>query len=179
MEFQDVLNARKSIRKYDPEKKVSKEQIEEIIEAAILGPTWKNSQTGRYHIAYSKEAFEAVKNCLPEFNVKNTIGASAYIVTTFVKDDSGCDPEGKPYTELAHNEWGVYDLGLANANLILKASDLGLGTLIMGIRDADGLRKALNIPDNEIIIAVISLGYPAADPKRPGRKTVEEVAKFA
>ena len=29
-------------------------QIEQMIEAAIQAPTWKNSQTGRYHVVMSQ-----------------------------------------------------------------------------------------------------------------------------
>ena len=36
MELQDVLNERRSIRNYDADKKVTKEQLEIIINAAIL-----------------------------------------------------------------------------------------------------------------------------------------------
>lgn len=36
MEFQKVIESRRSIRKYDAEKKVSEEQIREMIQAAIM-----------------------------------------------------------------------------------------------------------------------------------------------
>ena len=62
--------------------------------------------------------------------------------------------------------------------MMLKAAELGLGTLVMGIRDADALRSALNIPETESVVAVISIGYPDIDPDRPKRKTVDEIAKF-
>lgn len=45
MEFQTVLENRRSVRSYDDSKKVTKEQINEIVEAAIQAPSWKNSQT--------------------------------------------------------------------------------------------------------------------------------------
>ena len=48
MEFDKVIESRRSIRHYDAEKKVSREQIEEMLEAAIQAPSWKNSQTARY-----------------------------------------------------------------------------------------------------------------------------------
>ena len=42
--------------------------------------------------------------------------------------------------------------------MILKATELGLATLIMGIRDEKKIREMLNIPTEEIIVAVIALG---------------------
>ena len=48
MELQNVLNNRRSMRNYDAAKKVTKEQVETIINAAILAPSWKNLQTSRY-----------------------------------------------------------------------------------------------------------------------------------
>ena len=37
-----------------------------------------------------------------------------------------------------------------NENLILKAEELGYGTLIMGIRDAEKIREMCSIPETEL-----------------------------
>ena len=114
--------------------------------------------------------------CLPEFNQKNAEGA-ALVVTTFVANRAGFNREGQPDNE-AGNGWGFYDLGLHNENFILKAKELGLDTLIMGIRDADKIREVLEIPENETIVAVIALGYGQQEPEMPKRKTPEDIVKF-
>lgn len=173
MEYQDLIQKRRSIRSYSSEKKVSKEQIEEIIKAAQLAPTWKNSQTGRYYAAVSEEAIAAVRGALPPFNQNSSSGA-ALIVTTFVKGVSGFG-DGQPANEIG-DEWGAYDLGLQNAYLVLKASDMGLDTLIMGIRDADALRSCFSIPETEEVVSVIAVGYRAKDPVFGGRKELGEIA---
>ena len=49
MEFQKLIESRRSIRKYDGSKKVTKEQIETLISAATEAPSWKNSETARYY----------------------------------------------------------------------------------------------------------------------------------
>ena len=49
MEFTKLLEERRSIRAFDPEKHVTAEQIQEIVQAAIQAPSWKNSQTTRYY----------------------------------------------------------------------------------------------------------------------------------
>ena len=46
MEYQEVLNVRKSIRKYQ-DKPVDESLIRQMIEAAILAPSWKNSQVSK------------------------------------------------------------------------------------------------------------------------------------
>ena len=55
---------------------------------------------------------------------------------------------------------------------------MGFDTLIMGMRDADGLRTLFQIPGEETITAVISLGYRAEDPKRPIHRPLDEIVKF-
>jgi nitroreductase len=67
---------------------------------------------------------------------------------------------------------------VSNAYFILKAREQGFDTLIMGMRDSDGLRKLFNIPDTEEVMAVISLGYRASDPNRPARKALDDIVKF-
>ena len=64
-------------------------------------------------------------------------------------------------------------------SLLLKAAELGLDTLVMGIRDGEALRELLNIPDSENVVAVIAVGYRGQEPpERPKRKELEVVAKF-
>lgn len=179
MEFQKVIETRRSMRKYDPDRKVTEEMVRELIRAAIFAPTWKNSQTARYYCILSDEKMKSFREeCLPAFNANNCKDASALIVTAYKMNQSGYEPDGVTTTNELGNGWGIYDLGLHNENLILKATDMGLATLVMGIRDADKIRAFLEIPEEEEIVSVISVGYPAAEPKQPARKSVDEIAKF-
>lgn len=142
MEFQTVLENRRSVRSYDDSKKVTKEQINEIVEAAIQAPSWKNSQTARYYcILDADKSRDFAQKCLLHGNDKKVDGA-ALVVTTFVSNRAGFDREGNPDNECG-NGWGYYDLGLHNENFILKAKELGLDTLIMGLRDSDKIVKSL------------------------------------
>ena len=177
MEFTKLLEERRSIRAFAPEKHVTAEQIQEIVQAAIQAPSWKNSQTTRYYALVTPEKVEEFSaKCLPEFNQKSSKGA-ALVVTAFVKDRSGFTQDGTPDNEVG-NGWGYYDCGLHDMNLLLEAANQGLSTLVMGLRDADKLREAFDIPKEESIVSAISVGYSDADPDRPTRKSVEEIAKF-
>lgn len=73
MELQTAFETRRSIRHYDAEKKVTKEQVETLIKAASLAPSWKNTQTSRYYCVLSEDKVaEFSQKCLPEFNQKNS-----------------------------------------------------------------------------------------------------------
>lgn len=54
MEFQKVLETRRSVRKYDPNVSVTREQMEELIRAAQEAPSWKNSQTAVITVFYPR-----------------------------------------------------------------------------------------------------------------------------
>ena len=62
MEFQKLIESRRSIRKYDGSKKVTKEQIETLIAAATEAPSWKNSETARYYCVLSDEMTKRVSS---------------------------------------------------------------------------------------------------------------------
>ena len=177
MEFNQTVMARRSLRAYEEGKTVEKAQIEELIRFAQMAPSWKNSQTGRYYVVMSPEMLEKVrKDCLPEFNQKNSANAPALIITAFEKTRSGFTREGVAENEVGEG-WGCYDLGLQNENLVLKAKDMGLDTLIMGIRNSEKLREYLEIPASQEVVSVIAVGYGAIKPEMPVRKNVEDIVK--
>ena len=70
MEFQKLIEERRTIRKYSPESRITKEDLLAVIRAAQEAPSWKNSQTGRYYCVMSEEMVEKVsRECLPEMNL--------------------------------------------------------------------------------------------------------------
>lgn len=177
MEFEKLTEVRRSIRSYQPGTTVSREIVEEILKSAQQAPSWKNSQTGRYYVADTPEKTAQVReSCLPAFNQKNCADAPVLIVTAFEKNIAGFNQNQPANTP--GNEWGAYDLGLQNAYLVLKARDLGLDTLIMGLRDEEKLREIFDIPASQEIMAVISLGYRQGEPAFRPRKALEEIASF-
>lgn len=177
MELKEAVLSRRSIRAYKNEQ-VEKEKVEEIIRFVQNAPSWKNSQTGRYYVVITPEKLREIKSdCLAEFNQNNSKNAPVLIVTAYEKKISGFDMEGNPVNELG-DKWGAYDLGLQNELLLLKARELGLDTLIMGIRDGEKLRKALDIPETQDVVSVIALGYRDINPDMPARKDIDYITKY-
>ena len=179
MEFDALIAKRRSIRHFDESKPVTKQQLEEIIRTAMEAPSWKNYQTARFHCILDKKLKdEFLEMALPPFNAKNSLGAGAIVVTTFIKDRSGFDKKTASPVNECGNGFGYYDLGLNNQNFVLKAADMGLGTLIMGIRDKAAICRLLDIGNDEEVVSVIAVGYPSKDSPRPERKATAVVAKF-
>ncbi|MGB5924829.1 MAG: nitroreductase [Dehalococcoidia bacterium] len=63
------------------------------------------------------------------------------------------------------NIWPVFDCGLAAENIMLLATEYGLGTIaqIQAVVYPDVLRKVLEIPDSKLIVLGIAIGYPDWD----------------
>ncbi len=177
MELDQILAKRRSIRQWDAARSVSEEQVTSLIAAAQEAPSWKNTQTGRYYAVLSPDMLGKLKECLAPQNQLTVADAPALVVTTFRHNISGFERTGEPTNELG-NEWGAYDLGLQNALFMLKATDLGLDTIVLGLRDADRIRQLLSIPEDETIVSVLGVGYRAVEPERPRRKEMSVVAKF-
>ena len=123
----------------------------------------------------SPEKLNAVKELIGG-NKRNVQNAPVLIVSTYERGKSGFS-QGSPSNEVGDG-WGAYDNGLSNCYLILQARAMGFDTLIMGMRDADKLRALFGIPENEAVMAVISLGYRAAEPRHPNHRPLDEVVKF-
>ena len=177
MEFQNLIEKRRSVRKYVERNMVTKDEILSMIKAAQEAPSWKNSQTGRYYCIMDEKNVEQFRReCLPEMNAGKCENA-VLLVSTFVHNRAGFQKDGTADNEIG-NGWGCYDLGLQNENLILKAEDLGLSTLIMGLRESDQLRELLDIPAIETVVSVIAVGKADESPARPPRKELDAIAKF-
>ena len=174
MDFQELITARRSVRKYDSP--IGHEALEAILRQAQQAPSWKNQQTSRCYVVESAESLDELRaSALPEFN-RNSSAHAALIVTTFVRNIVGF-ANGSPVNEIG-NGWGAYDLGLHDAYLILAAKNAGYDTLIMGIRDAGVLRAKLGIPENEEIMSVIAVGKGNEAPSVKPRKGLDETVRF-
>ena len=66
---------------------------------------------------------------------------------------------------------------VSRTQLNAKLANAGLATLIMGIFDGGKLRSALKIPETEVPVVVLALGYPADVPQMPKRRALEEVLR--
>ena len=73
------------------------------------------------------------------------------------------------------DNYAYIDLSIAASFLVLRATELGLGTVFVAWIYRDKIKKILNLPENYIIPFVIPIGYPAEDPISKPRKDLNEI----
>ena len=171
----EVFASRRSIRAYEAGKTISEGEVRELLLATQNAPSWANQQPSKYYVAIGAEKREAVLELIGG-NKERVINAPVFIVSTFEKGKSGFF-RGNP-ADATGDFWGAYDNGLSNAYLVLKARAMGFDTLIMGMRNADALRALFDIPEDEMVMPVIALGYRAQEPNTPTHRPLDEIAKF-
>lgn len=173
MELQEAILKRRSVRKFT-EEIVTDDELRQIFEAVRWSPSWANTQTWEFIVVRDKNLIGKITGTYSEKNParKCSLAASALIVACAKTGVAGCY-DGKPVTVIPN--WELFDLGIAVQTLCLKAHELGLGTVIVGLMDHKACEKILEIPKGHQVIAVIPVGYPAAPPKEgPPRKSISE-----
>ena len=176
MKFSELIEARRSVRKY-AKSEISKDEMTKIVEEALNAPSWKNTETTRYYAAIGDDVKAKIwSDALPGFNAASSENAAALVAVTFVPGESGYMGD-TPANELGEM-WGAYDCGLASSYFVLTAKNHGWDTLIMGIRDTAKVKSILGIPEKEILTSVIAVGKSAQPYFKNPRKPVTEVLKM-
>jgi len=173
--FIDLVRKRRSIRKYrgDP---VPREMIESCIEAARHAPSASNTQGWRFFIVEGDLKDRLVKAGMGGIVVPNKFAFSAPVVVVLAMKLSvvthrlGAGIKGIDYH--------LVDAGIAGEHFVLQAAELGLGTCWIGWFNKKAVRALLGIPSGWDIPALITLGFPAEEPKPKERRPASEVCTF-
>ena len=175
MQFNELVEARRSVRKY-VQSEISRAELETIIAEALNAPSWKNTEVTRYYAAIDEQAKSRLwDESVLAFNVERSRNAAALVAIAFKRGESGFT-EGEPTNELGEM-LGAYDCGLASSYFILAAKDHGWDSLIMGCRDERRVREIFGIDDDEVLMSVIALGKSGQPYAKNQRKTIQEVFK--
>jgi nitroreductase len=151
----DILARRWSGRAFDPARKLAREQLVALCEAARWAASCYNDQPWRF-LVFDRHsdaaAYQRAFGCLGEWNQKWVKNAPVLLIACA---NSIFDYNGKP------NRWGQHDTGAAGQNLYLQATVLGLVAHPMGGFDADKVRQTFGVPEAFTPMAMVAVGYPA------------------
>lgn len=150
MELQDVLQNRRSIRKYT-EEPVSKEDIDLLMHAAMSGPSACNKTPWEFYVVTDEAVLEKLRNA----SRYSKIYAPLAIVV--------CGSLSRALPSQLAPYW-IQDCSAATENILLAATDLGLGTVWCGIhpqkRAEERVREALGLTEKQIPLNIIYVGHP-------------------
>ncbi len=180
MLMEDCIKGRRSVRKYS-DKDIPNDVLREIVDLARFSPSWKNSQTVRYHIVKNPQVRENIANNAVMgfgFNAKTITRCNALAVVTSVGKICGYEEDGS-FSTSKEDSWEMFDAGIASQTFCLAAYEKGVGSVILGIFDEEKIRDYIDIPENETVSALIALGYPLEEAKSaPPRKAVDELLEI-
>lgn len=150
MELQEVLQRRRSIRKYT-EEPVSKEDIDLLMHAAMSGPSACNKTPWEFYVITDEAILEKLRNA----SRYSKIYAPLAIVV--------CGSLSRALPSQLAPYW-IQDCSAATENILLAATDLGLGTVWCGIhpqkRAEERVREALGLTEKHIPLNIIYVGHP-------------------
>ncbi len=144
----EVLKSRRSIRSYT-EETVPQNIIEEIVDCARLAPTAMNDQPWDFIAVTKRDLLEQIP---PMLGHAEFIAKAAFAVLVLARE--AC--------------YAVEDCCAATENLLIAAAAHGLGSCwVAGTKQAYGpaVVKVFGAPADRQLVAIVSFGYPAEDPK--------------
>lgn len=155
MELKEVLLKRRSVRKFTDEP-VSEEMIDELMHAAMSGPSACNKKPWEFYVVTNPEKMEELKGAskFTKFNAKLAIVVCGNLLHAL---------------PLKMANYWIQDCSAATENILLRVTDLGLGAVWCGVHPQKGaeerVRKMLDIPKTQIPLNVIFIGHPAEEPE--------------
>ena len=177
MNVTDCLKTRRSIRRFKAEP-VDHSIIDSVVSSASYSPSWKNTQITRYTAVESQSLLtEIAEKYVPDFNAKIIRQAPVLMAVSYVRGRCGYERDGS-FSTKKEDRWQMFDAGIACQSFCLSAWDHGLGTVIMGVFDEDGISKLLGIPGDQDLAALIAVGYPDITPEAPAKKSVDELLSY-
>ncbi len=154
----NLLVCRHSIRKYT-DQQVKPEDVQLILEAALLSPTSKSSRSWQFIVVEDKDVLVRMSECKPAGAMPLKGCAFAVVVCA--------DP--------AKSDAWIEDASIAAEMMQLQAADLGIGSCWIQIRDRyasdstpsqEIIQELLEIPETLPVVCVMTFGYPAEE-RRP------------
>jgi nitroreductase len=169
----DIIRSRCSVRAYRNQP-VPRSHIHKICEAARLAPSACNSQTWRF-VAVTRGrtidriCAEAMRPVIPN----RWLRQAPLLIAGCAKLDIVANRIGRRVTG---TEYYQIDMGIAMEHMVLKATELGLGTCWIGWFREKKIREILSIPDRIKVCALLAVGYPGeGTTKKRSRKSLGKI----
>lgn len=164
----DIMKNRRSIRSFTDEP-IKKEDIIEMLKGAILAPSGSNIQAWLFGVINDKKILKKI------FSFSPGLGGNPPCIIVVCSNRELAFNRGD---KLGRDEMSIIDISLATQNIILLATERGLGTCVIKSFNEVAIRKILNLPEHISPDLIITIGYPKNQPKSPPKRKIEDVIFF-
>jgi len=178
MHVKDAIEKRRAYRALAPVE-ITEETVRDLAEAAHLAASCFNNQPWRFVFVRDGQVLERLFDTLPDGNA--WARAASMIVAVASRADLDCQIMGRDYF--------LFDSGMATAQMILRATELGIVAHPIAGFSPKGVRGVLGIPDDMAVVTLVifgkhtdeisdllSEGQAASEAERPARRPFEEIA---
>jgi len=171
MDFFEVIEARRSVRRFDPAVDVSPETVERLLNAAILAENAGNRQPWHFYV---------VRDAGLRQGLAAAAGGQKFVSQAPVAIVVCADAEQSAgrYGQRGRELYCLQDTAAAVENILLAAVALGLGGCWVGAFDESEAARVLDLPGNHRPVAILPIGKPAEAPGRRPRRSLGEVATY-
>lgn len=194
MQVKEAIETRRSVKHYDPEHRMSQQEIDQLLALAMLAPTAFNIQNWRFVAVTDPELRKQIRAA--SWDQAQVTDASLLIVLTADLNAWKKEPQrywrdapqavqdylvpaiGQYYSgrEQVQRDEAMRSCGMAAMTLMLAAREMGYDTCPMDGFDFDAVGKLINLPADHTISMFVVVGKPLrpAQP-RGGQLAMNEV----
>jgi nitroreductase len=163
----ECIKSRASVRNFRPDK-IPDAVINEILEAAINAPSAGNVQDWEFIVVGRQDA----KGRLAEAAWGQDFISQAPVVIVVC---SNLRNIANAYGERGTGLYSIQDAAAATQNILLAAREKGIGSCWVGSFNEQKVRDIVVLPGHVRPLALVPLGYPIAEPRKTGRRNLQEV----
>ncbi|EJO5346519.1 nitroreductase family protein [Clostridium botulinum] len=167
MEFYNVIESRKSIRKFK-NTEICKDKMARIINAAMRSPSWKNETSYKFIIVQD----ENQRNQLADTIINKSDEASNSIKMAPITAVVVADPNKSGTVE--DRQYYLVDSAIAMEHFILAATSEGYGTCWIGAFDENKVKSILDVPENYKVVGMTPVGESDENKETHPKKDVRE-----
>jgi len=188
------INARRAVKHYDPDHRMTQEETEELMSLAMLSPTAFNIQNWRF-VVVQDPALRAKIRAV-SWDQAQVTDASLLVVLTANLNSWSDNPErywkdapkaaadflvpaiGQYYggREQVQRDEAMRSCGIAAQTLMLAAKAMGYDSCPMDGFDFDAVAELINLPEDHVITMFVVIGKATQEAwPRPGQLDRDEV----
>jgi len=171
MDFHELITKRQSERQYDA-RPVEPDKIMQCVEAARMAPSACNAQPWKFIVADEPELKKQLAAATAGMGM-NKFAFEAPVIVAIVLENPNVT--SKIGSVLKGKEYTLMDIGIAATHFCLQATELGLGTCIIGWFDEKKVRKLLRIPGKKRIPLLLTVGYSTSKVRKKQRKELSTI----